>query len=80
MILVDNVRPWHAEMTKAKSVVHLDASSSKKFSRHLIFRMGSAGTGGQQQAAAFASNLAVGRYVRQLMVRLDFSGNYYLAM
>ena len=66
-------RPRHAEMTKEKSVVHLDASSRQKFSRHLIFRMGSSGTGGQQ-AAAFASNLAVGRYVRQLMVRLESPG------
>ena len=56
------------EMTKEESVVHLDASSSKKFSRHLIFKISSAG---QQHSAAFVNNLAVGRYVRQLMVRLN---------
>eukprot|EP01043_Picozoa_sp_COSAG02_P015540 COSAG02_NODE_664_length_18739_cov_11.071567_18_plen_68_part_00 len=56
------------EMTKGESVVHLDASSSKKFSRHLIFRICPAG---QQHSAAFVTNLAVGRYVRQLMVRSE---------
>jgi hypothetical protein len=44
-------------------VLDMDASSDAKFSRHLIFRL----WGG---AAAFASNLDAGAWVRQLMLTL----------
>ena len=54
-------------MTSEDSVLHLDASSDKKFSRHLIFHLPSNTNNSSRAGAAFASNLAMGRYVRQLM-------------
>eukprot|EP01046_Picozoa_sp_COSAG06_P040193 COSAG06_NODE_4836_length_3919_cov_4.689005_6_plen_314_part_01 len=54
-------------MTSEDSVLHLDASSDKKFSRHLIFHLPSNTNSSSRAGAAFASNLAMGRYVRQLM-------------
>eukprot|EP01051_Picozoa_sp_SAG22_P004653 SAG22_NODE_255_length_13562_cov_6.101463_11_plen_242_part_00 len=62
------------------AIVDLDASSDKKFSRHVVLRLdrcaGGAGSGGAAARAgevagyAFSDNLAMGRFVQQAMAVL----------